>query len=647
MFINGKFLEPYYISKKESRFIELYEKLNDVSNEDKWDSTKKNNSLIHFAEKNNISYLVIEKDNDVHTNVHDKNMLKNQMMGYFLNQAQKESRTLDSTDVYQINQSWDPWNQSYYVDMWGSLDDGSQFLLRSPVESMRESASISNRFLLYIGSVLIVVSILLIWYFSKRITDPIRELARLSDRMADLDFDAKYTSGGSNEIGELGENFNRMSEKLESTISELKKANNSLQKDIEQKDKLEKMRNEFLGNVSHELKTPIALIQGYAEGLKDDMCDDKESRDFYTDVIIDESHKMNTMVKSVDDNLGNYRIPEAARALQEFVDDMSNWYVRRSRERFWAKDMPQDKINAYMTLYKALVTVSKAAAPMIPFMTEDIYQNIVRSVDETAPESIHLCDFPEVNESYIDKELEENMERVLDIVVLGRACRNASAIKNRQPIGKMFVKAEFELSDFYKEIIEEELNVKEVEFTDDVRAFTSYSFKPQLRTVGPKYGKFLGKIKEALSSLDGNAAMDKINAGEPLTFDFDGNEVVLEKEDLLIDMAQVEGYVSESDNNITVVLDTKLSDELIEEGFVREIISKIQTMRKEADFQVMDKIVVNVDKNDTIKAIIENNLDEIKSEVLADNVIFGKINGYEKEWNINGEKVTFGVEKAL
>ena len=357
--------------------------------------------------------------------------------------------------------------------------------------------------------------------------------------------------------------------------------------------------------------------------------------------------KLNSMVKAVDENLGNYRIPEAARALDDFVDDMSNWYVRRSRERFWAKDMPQDKINAYMTLYKALVTVSKAAAPMIPFMTEDIYQNIVRSVDETAPESIHLCDFPEVNESYIDKELEENMERVLDIVVLGRACRNASAIKNRQPIGKMFVKAEFELSDFYKEIIEEELNVKEVEFTDDVRAFTSYSFKPQLRTVGPKYGKFLGKIKEALSSLDGNAAMDKINAGGPLTFDFDGNEVVLEKEDLLIDMAQVEGYVSESDNNITVVLDTKLSDELIEEGFVREIISKIQTMRKEADFQVMDKIVVNVDKNDTIKAIIENNLDEIKSEVLADNVIFGKINGYEKEWNINGEKVTFGVEKAL
>ena len=299
MFINGKFLEPYYISKKESCFIELYEKLNNVSNEDKWNSARKNSSLIHFAEKNNISYLVIEKDNDVHTNVHDKNMLKNQMMGYFLNQAQKESRILDSTEVYQINQSWDPWNQNYYVDMWGSLDDGSQFLLRSPVESMRESAAISNRFLLYIGSILMVVSILLIWYFAKRITEPIRELARLSDRMADLDFDAKYTSGGSNEIGELGENFNRMSEKLESTISELKKANNSLQKDIEQKDKLEKMRNEFLGNVSHELKTPIALIQGYAEGLKEGVNEDAESREFYCEVIMDEASKMNQMVKNL------------------------------------------------------------------------------------------------------------------------------------------------------------------------------------------------------------------------------------------------------------------------------------------------------------------------------------------------------------
>ena len=355
--------------------------------------------------------------------------------------------------------------------------------------------------------------------------------------------------------------------------------------------------------------------------------------------------KMNSMVKAVDDNLGNYRIPEAARALDDFVDEMSNWYVRRSRERFWAKDMPQDKINAYMTLYTALVTVAKAAAPMIPFMTEDIYQNLVRSVDKSAKESIHLCDFPKVNEAHIDKELEENMERVLKIVVLGRACRNKSNIKNRQPIGKMFVKAEFELPEFFKEIITEELNIKEVEFTEDVRAFTSYSFKPQLRTVGPKYGKFLGKIKEALANLDGNAAMDKINAGEPLTFDFDGNEVVLEKEDLLIDMAQVEGYVSESDGNVTVVLDTNLSEELIEEGFVREVISKIQTMRKEAGFEVMDKIIVNVDKNAKIEDIINNNLDEIKLEVLAEKVEFGKMSGYSKEWNINGEDVSLGVEK--
>ena len=356
--------------------------------------------------------------------------------------------------------------------------------------------------------------------------------------------------------------------------------------------------------------------------------------------------KMNTMVKSVDDNLGNYRIPEAARALQEFVDDMSNWYVRRSRERFWAKDMPQDKINAYMTLYTALVTVSKAAAPMIPFMTEDIYQNIVRSVDETAPESIHLCDFPEVNEAFIDKELEENMENVLEVVVMGRACRNASGIKNRQPIGKMMVKAEFDLSEFYKEIIEDELNVKTVEFTDDVSAFTSYSFKPQLKTVGPKYGKVLGKIKAALAELDGNKAMAQLNAEGALKFDFDGTEVVLEKDDLLIDTAQVEGYVSESDNNITVVLDTNLSPELIEEGFVREIISKIQTMRKEAGFEVMDKIVVNVSKNDSIIKVVTDNLDEIKAEVLANEIVFDKIEGYSKEWNINGEKVTLGVEKV-
>ncbi len=355
--------------------------------------------------------------------------------------------------------------------------------------------------------------------------------------------------------------------------------------------------------------------------------------------------KMNTMVKTVDESLGSYKIPEAARALDDFVDELSNWYVRRSRERFWAKDMPQDKINAYMTLYTALVTVAKAAAPMVPFMAEDIYRNLVCSVDASAPESVHLCDFPVANEQYIDEDLENNMKRVLDVVVLARACRNTSGIKNRQPIGTMFVKADFELSKFYEEIIAEELNVKEVVFTQDVKDFTSYAFKPQLRTVGPKYGRFLGQIRQALSELDGNAAMEQLNAGNPLTFHFDGNEVVLEKEDLLIDTAQVEGYVSESDKGITVVLDTNLSEALIEEGFVREIISKIQTMRKEADFEVMDKIIVNVDKNDRIISVIRENLDEIMAEVLAEKVEFGKISGYEKQWNINGETVVFGVER--
>ena len=326
--------------------------------------------------------------------------------------------------------------------------------------------------------------------------------------------------------------------------------------------------------------------------------------------------KMNSMVKAVDDNLMNYRIPEAAKALQEFVDDMSNWYVRRSRERFWAKGMEQDKINAYMTLYTALVTVAKAAAPMIPFMTEQIYQNLVRKIDKTAPESVHLCDFPVVKEEWIDEKLEADMEEVLDTVVMGRAARNTANIKNRQPIAQMYVKADHALSDFYVEIIEEELNVKKVTFTDDVRAFTSYTFKPQLKTVGPKYGKLLGKIREALTNLDGSAAMDTLNETGALTFDFDGQEVVLTKDDLLIDVAKKDGYVTEEDNYVTVVLDTNLTPELIEEGFVREVISKIQTMRKEAGFEVMDHIGVYQSGNDKIAELIKNNADEIKSEVM-------------------------------
>ena len=356
--------------------------------------------------------------------------------------------------------------------------------------------------------------------------------------------------------------------------------------------------------------------------------------------------KMNTLIQTVDENLGNYKIPESARALQEFVDDMSNWYVRRSRERFWAKGMEQDKINAYMTLYTALVNVCKAAAPMIPFMTEDVYQNLVRNIDKTAPESIHLCDFPAADTAQIDKELEANMDEVLKIVVMGRACRNTANIKNRQPIGNMFVKAPFELPEFFVEIIREELNTKKVTFTDDVRNFTSYSFKPQLKTVGPKYGKLLGGIRQALPQLDGNAARDELNGNGSIKLDINGTEVVLLEEDLLIETAQTEGYVSEQDNEITVVLDTNLTPELIEEGFVRELISKVQTMRKEAGFEVTDRVVVYAKDNQKIEKILEEHREEIKSEVLADDIVTGSANGYVKEWNINGETVTMGVEKV-
>ena len=355
--------------------------------------------------------------------------------------------------------------------------------------------------------------------------------------------------------------------------------------------------------------------------------------------------RLNTTVQAVDNDLANYKIPEAARALQEFVDEMSNWYVRRSRERFWAKGMEQDKINAYMTLYHALVTIAKTAAPMIPFMTEDIYQNLVRSVDKDAPESIHLCDFPTVNEAWIDKDLEADMKELLEIVVLGRACRNTANIKNRQPIGTMYVKAEKKMSEFYTDIIADELNVKEVKFADDVESFISYSFKPQLRTVGPKYGKLLGGIRQALTDINGTAAMNELRTNGVLKLDINGNNVELTEEDLLIETAQTEGYVSESDGETSVVLDTNLTPELIEEGFVREIISKIQTMRKEAGFEVMDKIVVYAHGNDKTQDVMKAHEDEIKSEVLADEMVLGETDGYVKEWNINKEAVTMGVKK--
>ena len=356
--------------------------------------------------------------------------------------------------------------------------------------------------------------------------------------------------------------------------------------------------------------------------------------------------KLNSVVGEVDDDLGNYKIPEAARALQEFVDDLSNWYVRRSRERFWAKGMEQDKINAYMTLYTCLVTFCKAAAPMIPFMTEEIYQNLVRSVDASQPESIHLCDFPKVEEEHVDKKLEADMDIVLKAVVMGRACRNTANIKNRQPVNTMFVKAEYELTDFYKDIIADELNVKKVVFTNDVREFTSYTFKPQLRTVGPKYGKQLGAIKKYLEELDGNAAMDTLQKDGALKFTAGDVEVSLTEEDLLIEMTQKEGYVTEADNSMTVVLDTNLTPELIEEGFVLELISKIQTMRKDAGFEVTDHIRVAFAGNDKIEEIAQKHEKEIAGKVLADALGVKNELSVAKEWNVNGENVKISVERV-
>ena len=355
--------------------------------------------------------------------------------------------------------------------------------------------------------------------------------------------------------------------------------------------------------------------------------------------------KLNTLVKTVDDYLNNYKITETARALQSFTDDMSNWYVRRCRERFWAKGMEQDKINAYMTLYTALITLSKIAAPMIPFMTEEIYQNLVRSVDKNAPESIHLTDFPAVNEEFIDNDLEVSMDEVLDIVVLGRAARNSANIKNRQPIGNMYVKAETVLDPFYVEIIEDELNVKAVEFKDDVEEFVSYSFKPQLKTVGPKYGKLLGKIREALASLDGHTAMNSLNETGSLEFDFDGEKVSLGREDLLIETAKNEDFVTETDNKTTVVLDIRLDEALIEEGFVRELISKVQTMRKEAGFEVVDHILLSQTGNERIAEIIKKNEAVIKNDTLADEIVYNNVEGYTKDWNLNGENTSLGVSK--
>ena len=355
--------------------------------------------------------------------------------------------------------------------------------------------------------------------------------------------------------------------------------------------------------------------------------------------------KLNSTVKEVDDNLMNYRIPETAKALTAFVDDMSNWYVRRCRERFWAKGMEQDKINAYMTLYTALVTIAKAAAPMIPFMSESIYQNLVREIDKDTPESVHLCDFPEVDEKLIDTDLETKMDELLQIVVLGRAARNTANIKNRQPVGKIFVKADGELSDFYKDIIADELNVKEVVFTDDVAEFTDYEIKPNFKTLGKRFGPKINKVKEILAGLDGAQAMAELDEKNEVKINLDGLDEFIAREDLVIESKQTDSFVSETDRGITVVIDTNLTEELIEEGFVRELISKIQTMRKDADYEVMDHIRVYVDGNDRIRDIFKNNEGSIKHDVLATEVAYDTKGGQSKEWSINGETVVLGTEK--
>ena len=355
--------------------------------------------------------------------------------------------------------------------------------------------------------------------------------------------------------------------------------------------------------------------------------------------------KLNTAVKLVDGYMESYKLVESTRVLENLVDELSNWYVRRCRERFWVKDMPEDKVNAYMTLYTCLVTIAKLSAPLVPFMTEDIYRNLVLSVDKSAPVSVHLCDFPAYDESLIDSELEENMDEVVDVVVLGRACRNAAAIKNRQPVSKMYVKADKTPDESFISVIAEELNVKSVEFTDSIRGFTSYSFKPQLRTVGPKYGKHLGQIKNALANLDGNAAMDELEAKGAIELNLGDTVATLTKDDLLIEMTKLEGFESLSDHGITVVIDKNLTPELIEEGNVREIVSKIQTMRKDSGFEVMDNIRLAFAGNEKIEAVVKRNADEICSDTLTAQILYGTTLANAKEWNINGENVTISVEK--
>ena len=376
----------------------------------------------------------------------------------------------------------------------------------------------------------------------------------------------------------------------------------------------------------------------------------KHALDMKTLTVMDKwiLSRLNTMVKDVDDDLSNYRVTEAAKSLQEFVDELSNWYVRRSRERFWAKGMEQDKVNAYMTLYTALVTTIKAAAPMVPFITESIYQNLVVSIDKAAPESIHLCDFPSADESLIDTELEKNMELVRSIVVLGRAARNEANLKNRQPLANLFVKADSELTDFYKEIVASELNVKNVVFKDDMESFISYTIKPNFRVLGKKVGKKMGEVQGLLKTLDGANAKAELDKTGKLHLELKDGAVDLTSEDVEITMAQTEGFNCQRYGGVTIALETTLTPELINEGYVREIISKLQTMRKENGYEVTDHIAVALDGNDKLASVVKDNEALLKKITLSDSVEYGKNlaadGGHEKEWDINGEKVTLSIK---
>lgn len=356
--------------------------------------------------------------------------------------------------------------------------------------------------------------------------------------------------------------------------------------------------------------------------------------------------RLNSLIKTIDDNLENYRITESARAAEDFVDDLSNWYVRRSRERFWQKGMPGDKISAYMTLHTVLVELSKLLAPFIPFMSDEIYLNIVKGLENDAPDSVHMCDYPVSDPALIDKALEKNMDFALKVVTLGRACRNEANIKNRQPLATIYIDADFKMDNEFIDVVAEELNVKQVLYINNSTKFTTYKFKPQLKTLGPKYGKLIPEIGKYLAESDGDTLFNELKEQSSIEFNIRGTDIILSENDLLIETVQKEGYVSATENGLIITIDTNLSEGLIEEGFVREIISKVQTMRKDAGFEVQDRIVFGYGNNSRIAAIAEKYSKEIAGDILAKDISSEIDGGYVKKWNINGEESVFAVRKV-